>query len=250
MRLEGRVAIVTGAGRGLGKAYSLRLAGEGAKVVVADIIDTADTVEEIKSQDGIAIGLNVDVSSVQDTLRMAEETVAKFGRIDILVNNAAILHGLQHTPFEDIDPQLWDKMMAVNVKGVWLCAKAVAPQMKKQRNGKIINISSIRAFMGRFGLMHYAVTRGAVISMTYTMAAELGEYNICVNTVAPGYVITEASLLLHSMEEYEETARARQNIKHVLYPEDLAGTIAFLASDDADTITGQTIVVDGGIIKH
>jgi NAD(P)-dependent dehydrogenase (short-subunit alcohol dehydrogenase family) len=181
---------------------------------------------------------------------MAEETVAKFRRINILVNNAAILHGLQHTPSEDIAPQLWDKMMAVNVKGIWLCARAVAPQMKKQRKGKIINISSIRAFMGRAGMTHYTVTRGAVISMTYTMAAELGEYNICVNTVAPGYVITEASLLLHSLEEYEKTAQTRQDIKHVLYPEDLAGAIAFLVSDDADAITGQTIVVDGNIIKH
>jgi 3-oxoacyl-[acyl-carrier protein] reductase len=115
MRLEGKVAIVTGAGRGLGKAYCLRLAQEGANVVATDIIDTAGTVQEIESQDGTAIGLNVDVTSAQDTLRMAEETVAKFGRIDVLVNNAGVLYGLQRMPFEDIDPQLWDKVMAVNV---------------------------------------------------------------------------------------------------------------------------------------
>jgi NAD(P)-dependent dehydrogenase (short-subunit alcohol dehydrogenase family) len=250
MRLEGKVAIVTGAGRGLGKAYSLRLAREGAKVVATDIIDTAGTVREIVSQDGTAIGLNVDVTSVEDTLRMAEETVAKFGRIDVLVNNAGVLYGLQRTPFEEIDPQLWDKIMAVNVKGVWLCAKAVAPQMKKQGKGKIINISSIIAFMGRPGMMHYAATKGAVISMTYAMAAELGDYNICVNSVAPGYIQTEASLLMHPMEQAEKTAQTRQEIKRVLYPDDLTGTIAFLASDDADAISGQTIVVDGGIIKH
>lgn len=250
MRLEGKVAIVTGAGRGLGKAYSLRLAQEGAKVVATDIIDTAGTVQEIVSQDGTAIGLNVDVTSVQDTLRMAEETVAKFGRIDVLVNNAGVLYGLQRLPFEDIDPQLWDKVMAVNVKGIWLCARAVVPQMKKQGKGKIINISSNTAFRGSSILMHYVASKGAVISMTYAMAIELGDYNICVNSVAPGFTVSEAVLLLRPLEQAVRTAQATQEIKRPLYPDDLTGTIAFLASDDADMVTGQTIVVDGGAVKH
>jgi NAD(P)-dependent dehydrogenase (short-subunit alcohol dehydrogenase family) len=250
MRLEGKVAIVTGAGRGLGKAYCLRLAQEGAKVVATDIIDTAGTVQEIESQDGTAIGLNVDVTSAQDTLRMAEETVAKFGRIDVLVNNAGALYGLQRMTFEDIDPQLWDKVMAVNVKGVWLCASAVVPQMKKQGKGKIINISSVSAFRGASRLMHYVASKGAVISMTYAMAVELGDYNICVNSVAPGFTITEASFFVRSLEQAVKTAQAKQDLKRPLHPEDLTGTIAFLASDDADMITGQTIIVDGGEVKH
>ncbi len=250
MRLEGKVAIVTGGGRGLGKAYCLRLAREGAKVAVVDVIDTSGTVREIEGHGSTAIGLNVDVSSERDTLRMAEETISRFGRIDILVNNAAILYGLERTPLEDIDPDFWDKVMAVNVKGCWLCARAVVPQMKKQGNGKIINIASVVAFQGRPGLMHYVVSKGAVISITYSMAAELGDYNICVNSVAPGYIQSEASLLLHPMEQAEETAKTRQDIKRILYPDDLTGTIAFLASDDADAITGQTIVVDAGMVKH
>jgi NAD(P)-dependent dehydrogenase (short-subunit alcohol dehydrogenase family) len=226
------------------------LAQAGAKVVATDIIDTAGTVQEVVSQDSTAIGLNVDVTSVQDTLRMAEETVAKFGRIDVLVNNAGVLYGLQRLPFEDIDPQLWDKVMAVNVKGIWLCARAVVPQMKKQRKDKIIDISSTSAFRGASGLIHYAASKGAVISMTYAMAAELGDYNICVNSVSPGFTISEAALLLRPLEQAVRTAQATQEIKRPLYPDDLTGTIAFLASDDADMITGQTIVVDGGAVKH
>lgn len=250
LRLEDKVAIVTGAGRGLGKAYSLRLAREGAKVVAVDIIDTASTVKEIEEQGGTAIGLNVDVTDEQGTLRMAEETIAKFGRIDILVNNAGILYGLESVPFEEIDLERWDKVMAVNVKGSLLCARAVAPQMKKQGKGKIINISSVSALLGAHGVMHYVTSKGAVISMTYAMAIELGDYNICVNSVAPGFTLTEASLSIKTKEELERRAKATQTIKRPGYPEDIVGTIAFLASDDSDMISGQTIVVDGGWVKH
>jgi len=147
------VAIVTGGGRGIGKAFCLRLAQEGAKVVVADIIDTAGTVKEIEAKGGTAIGLHVDVSREEDTKRMAEETIARFGRIDILVNNAAVFYGLKDIPFEEITVEMWDKQMAVQPKGSWLCVKAVVPQMKKQGKGKIINIASDTVFIGRPQMM-------------------------------------------------------------------------------------------------
>ncbi len=250
MRLRDKVAIVTGGGRGIGKAYCLRLAEEGAKVVVTDIIDVSGTVKEIESKGGTAIGMKVDVSSEQDTQRMAGETIAKYGHIDILVNNAAIFYGLEDAPFEQIDVETWDRVMAVNVRGSWLCAKAVVPQMKKQGKGKIINISSSTAWHGRPGIMHYVTSKGAVIAMTHQMAVELGRYNICVNTVAPGSTVSEATLLKRTDEEAGKLAQVRQEIKRAIYPQDITGTIAFLASDDADMITGQTLLVDGGMVKH
>ncbi len=248
--LEDKVAIVTGGGRGLGKGECVRLAEEGVKVVAADIIDTADTVQEIESKGGTAIGLHVDVTSEQDTKRMVEETMARFGRIDILVNNAAILYGLDDVPFEEIDPQRWDRVMAVQPKGSLFCARAVAPYMKKQGKGKIINISSNLALTGRAGTMDYVTCKGAVISMTYALAIELGPYNICVNAVAPGSAVTEANLIKRTAEEQEEMSKKRQLIPRAIYPQDVAGLVAFLASDDADLITAQTIVVDGGWVRH
>ncbi len=250
MRLKDKVAIITGGGRGIGKAYCLRLADEGAKVVVADIIDVSGTVKEIEDKSGTAIGMKVDVSSEQDTQRMAEETIAKFGQINILVNNAAIFYGLEDKPFEEIDVETWDRVMAVNIRGSWLCAKAVVPQMKKQGKGKIINISSSTAWHGRPGIMHYVTSKGAVIAMNHQMAVELGKHNICVNAVAPGSTLSEATLLKRTAEDAEKLAQARQELKRTIYPQDITGTVAFLASDDADMITGQTILVDGGMVKR
>jgi 3-oxoacyl-[acyl-carrier protein] reductase len=248
MRLERRVAIVTGAARGLGKAYALRLAEEGARVLIADVdLKGAEaTAAEIEAKGGSAFALRVDVSSAEDTRRMAEEAIARFGRIDILVNNAALMASpLKMRPFWEIDPQEWDRVMAVNVKGPWLCACAVVPQMKKQGKGKIINISSTRVFEGSPMLCHYNASKAAVIGLTRVLARELGEYGICVNTVAPGLVPTEGILSLVP-ESYAGKGMAKQCFKRVQTPEDLVGTIAFLASDDSDFLTGQTISVDGG----
>lgn len=248
MRLEGRVAIVTGAARGLGKAYALRLAEEGARVVIADINLKGGeaTAAEIEAKGGSAFAIRVDVSSAEDTKRMAEETIARFGRIDILVNNAALMGSpLSMKPFWEIEPQEWDWVMAVNVRGTWLCARAVVPQMIKQGKGKIINISSGRVFEGSPMLCHYNASKAAVIGLTRVLARELGEYGICVNTVAPGLVPTEAILSLVP-ESYAGKGAAKQCFKRVQTPEDLVGTIAFLASDDSDFLTGQTVAVDGG----
>lgn len=251
--LEGKVAIITGAAKGIGRACAVRLAQEGVKVVAVtdrDMEGLAKTKQMIEEQGGEALSLKVDVSKEEDTLRMAEETIAKFGGIDILVNNAAIFYGLEDRSFEDIPVEAWDRLMAVQPKGSWLCARAVAPQMKKRGKGKIINITSDLALLGRPGLMDYVTSKGAVISMTYCMALELGEYNICVNSVAPGSTLSEAQLLKRTVEEAEKLAKARQCIKRILYPEHIAATVAFLASDDADMITAQTIPVDGGMAKH
>lgn len=250
MRLEGKVAIVTGGGRGLGKAFCLKLAEEGAKIVVVDVIDTTGTVKEIEERNGSAIGLKVDVSQEEDTQRMAEETVAKFGRIDVLVNNAAIFYGLERKSFQDISTEEWDRLMAVNVKGQWLCAKAVAPEMKKQGKGKIINVASNVAFTGHVGFLHYLTSKAAILGLTRGLAGELGEHGICVNSLCPGMAMTEARRLYTTDELALERARKEQLIKRPQQPEDLVGIVAFLASDESDLMTGQTVVVDGGWILH
>jgi len=257
--LTGKVAIVTGAGKGLGQAAAVRLAQEGAKVVTVtrrDMEGLARTKQMIEEQGGEVLTLQVDVSKEDDTLRMAEETIAKFGRIDILVNNAAIFYEIGNMPFEEIAVDDWDRQMSVQPKGSWLCAKAVVPHMKKQGKGKIINVASNVAFIGRPQMMHYVTSKGAIISMTYIMAEELGPHNICVNTLAPGFFLSESGVKHRggpreeAISKTAELAKTRQCIKRPIFPEDLVGTVAFLASDDADMITGQTIAVDGGQIKH
>jgi len=249
MRLEGKVAIVTGGGRGLGQLYCLRLAEEGAKVVAADIIEVTDTIKQIEDKGGTAMGLKVDVSSEEDTLRMAKETVKRFGRIDVLINNAAIYYGVGLRPFYEIGVEEWDREMEVNVKGHWLCAKAVFPQMKKQGKGKIINISSSTIYSGTPGFLHYVTSKAAIIGLTRGMATEVGDYGIRVNAVAPGFTMTEASKILMP-EERVLRAVQKRCLKRPEEPEDLAGAIIFLASDESDFITGQTLVVDGGSSFH
>jgi len=250
IRLKDKVAIVTGAARGLGRAYSLKLAEEGAKVVAVDIEfeGAAQTAREIEAQGGSAIALRVDISDEEDTLRMAEETVKRFGRIDILVNNAAIYYGITRKPFYEIDPDEWDRVMTVNVKGPWLCTRAVFPQMKKQGKGSIINISSEVFFTGSRDFVHYIASKGGVIGLTRALAVELGPHGIRVNSVAPGFTDTEASrLLLPQIEKYDTSRTPLQRLER---PEDLVGAVVFLASDESDFITGQTLLVDGGRAMH
>ncbi|MBI4790554.1 MAG: 3-oxoacyl-ACP reductase FabG [Chloroflexi bacterium] len=246
-RLTDHVAIVTGAAQGLGRAFCVKLAGEGAHVVVADInLDGATATAREMGNDALAI--QVDVSKEADTLKMAEATLARWGRIDILVNNAAIYQGLTRRPFEDIPPDEWDRVMAVNLKGPWLCARAVVPAMKKQRRGKIVNISSATFFSGSPRWAHYVASKGGVIGLTRVMAKEVGEYGICVNAIAPGFTLTDASReLIANAETY---AVDRGAIRRAEQPEDLVGTLAFLASSESDFITGQTLVVDGGRQLH
>lgn len=247
MRLEGKVAIVTGAARHIGALYAKRLAAEGARVVIADVLDDERVVREIASAGGEAMALKIDVSKEEDTLRMAEKTVDKFGRIDILVNNAAIFLGIKRRPFYEISAEEWDRVSAVNIKGPFLCAKAVFPQMKKQLSGKIINISSTTALQGTPLFLHYVASKAAVIGITRALARELGEYGICVNAIAPGLIHHEG---MNAPKEFTEFQLKARSIQRLEAPEDLIGATIYLASPDSDFVTGQTIVVDGGSVLH
>jgi len=247
VRLGGRVAIVTGGARHIGAAYCRRLAEEGASVVIADILDGAAVSAEIKAKGGKAMALNIDVSKEEDTNRMAAEAVQAFGRIDILVNNAAIFINIQRHPFYEISADEWDRVSAVNIKGPFLCAKAVFPQMKEQKSGKIINISSSTAYWGTPNFLHYVASKAALIGMTRSLAREVGDYGICVNAIAPGLVEHEGQNAPKELTELQLKARS---IKRLQTPDDLMGTLVFLASSDSDFMTGQAIVVDGGSIFH
>lgn len=249
MRLEGKAVIVTGGAQGLGRLYSEALAQEGARIMLADMRDATDIAREITQKGGTALAIKTDITSTDAVSRMVKETVDKYGRIDALINNAAIYYGLSPKPFTEIDPDEWDKVMQVNIKGTWLCSKAVISQMRKQHKGKIINISSGTVFSGTQGLLHYLASKAAVIGMTRGMACELGGDNICVNAVAPGMTWTESSKGMLS-EEMAQRSVQKRCLKRHEQPEDLVGVIKFLVSDDSDFITGQTIVVDGGSSLH
>ncbi len=249
-RLEDKVAIVTGGASGLGKTFCLALAEQGAKLVVADIKDeeAQKTAREIQAKGGSALSLKVDVTSEEATLGMAQGTLKQFGRIDILVNNAAMVYGITRKPFTEIPPAEWDKLMAVNLKGVFLCCRAVFPQMKKQGKGKIINLTSETAFTGSNNLIHYVTSKGGIISFTRALAGEVGQYGICVNAIGPGFTDSESSRsLTDDITRYDVSLTPLGRLEQ---PEDLVGALVFLASDESDFITGQTLVVDGGRYMH
>lgn len=250
--LDGKVAVVTGAGQGLGKAFALSLAEHGAKVVVADInLSTANDVAKIirEEKNATGIALQVDVTNEKDTVRMAEQAAEKFGNIDILVNNAAIYYGIQRKPFFEITEQEWDRMLDVNLKGTWLCCKAVFPYMKKQGRGKIVNMASGVVFSGTPNFLHYVSSKGAVLAFTRALAKEVGKYGINVNSISPGLTMTTASELQSTPEHLAAVVKSRA-IPRLENAEDLVGAMLFLASDQSDFVTGQSLVVDGGAIFH
>lgn len=249
MLLKEKVAIITGSGQGLGKAFAKRFAEEGAKVVVADInFETAKTVSrEIEKSRGIAIPIETDVANEESVHKMAKEAIDNFRNIDILVNTAAIYYNLRLAPPEELKVEEWERVLRVNLIGSWLACKAVFPYMKKQGKGKIINISSDVAFAGVPGFLHYVSSKGGVIAMTRALAMEWGKYNINVNSVAPGYTMTDASLKkVKEVPESKEFVLTRQCFKRLGQPGDIIGTVVFLASEESDWITGQNICVNGG----
>jgi len=254
MRLKDRVAVVTGAARGLGRSFAMRLAQEGAKVMAMNIAmrpkdreDLDETVKQIKALGGEAVSFQGDVTDEGATRAMAEATVKAFGKVDILINNAAIYDGLKRRPFYEIDPDEWDLVMKVNVKGAFLCTRAVFPFMRDQGYGKIINIASEVFFTGSHGFAHYVASKGGIIGLTRALAIELGPHRICINCVAPGFTDTEASRGIADVIKYDTS---KTPLGRVVKPEDLTGAALFLASPESDFITGQTVLVDGGRVMH
>jgi 3-oxoacyl-[acyl-carrier protein] reductase len=252
MRLKEKVAIVTGGGVGIGKAYADGLAKEGAKVVVADIqeAEAKKVAADIRQTGGDALAVHVDVTNPEMTQAMADFTLKQYGRIDVLVNNAGLYSALKKKHFTEIDPDEWDRVMAVNVKGLFLCVKAVYPTMKQQRKGKIINISSGTILGGTPLFLHYVSSKAGVIGFTRALAREVGADNICVNAVMPGLTISGSNQEGVMTPEQLADRRKRRCFQRDQYPADLVGTVIFLASDDSDFMTGQSISVDGGMNMH
>ena len=245
-RLDGRVAIITGAGRGIGVAYATALAAEGAKIVATDILDTENTVNIIKQAGGEAIGLQCDVTDPDAVHSMVADSIEAFSKVDIMVTNAAIFADLQQKPFMEIDEAEWDRVMQVNTRGVFTCVKAIVPEMRKNGYGKIVNIASGTVFKGTPMLLHYVSSKGAMVAFTRALAREVGDDGICVNALAPGLTMSEKVINEDQWIAVKDGNTASRAIKREQVPEDLIGTLVFFASSDSDFITGQTLVIDGG----
>ena len=248
-RLDDRVIIVTGGALGIGKAYCEGLAAEGAKVVVADINTPAadELVRSLGEQGHDALSLNVDVSDVQQADNMAKATADRFGRIDALINNAAVFQrpAMTRGPFDQVSVEEWDRLMAVNLRGTFLCARAVVPYMKQQGGGSIINISSGTVHFGAPMVAHYVASKAGVIGFTRALSKELGEFHINVNAVAPGLTISVDDPGEDRLESDRQRQQAR-SIKRTQLPQDLVGAVIFLCTPESAFITGQTLAVDGG----
>jgi len=247
-QLEGKVAIVTGAARGLGRAYAEAMAQEGAAILACDINSCDDTVAAIVAAGGRAAATVTDISSMASCTAMAEQAVQAFGKIDVLVNNAALYAGLKGARFENLDESQWDAVMNINVKGLWQSCKAVVGPMREAGGGSIINIASLAAVYGLPYGLDYVASKAAVIGMTRGMARELGQDLIRVNAVAPSAVMTEGTedFFGEKLEKAKKVIAAGQLIQRNLETADLTGTIVYLASDNSAFVTGQTHMVDGG----
>lgn len=250
MRLSGKTAIVTGAAQGLGREFCLGLAREGASVVAVtrkDMDNLEQTVKMVRSLGAQAEMIRADVSSEADAQNMVRQTIDRFGRVDVLINNAAIYGGIKRKPFYEIDLAEFDLVMNVNVKGAFLSARAVFPFMKEQGYGKIVNLASEVFFTGSNGFAHYVASKGGIIGLTRALAIELGPHQICINCIAPGFTDTEASRGIADVSKYDVS---KTPLKRLERPEDLVGAALFLASPDSDFITGQTLLIDGGRAMH
>jgi 3-oxoacyl-[acyl-carrier protein] reductase len=245
--LKDKVVIVTGGAHGIGKAYCNGFANAGAHVVIADIDKLG--AEAVANEIGTpALALHVDVSNEAATIKMAAQAFDRFGRIDILINNAAIFSvvPMNRGRIETIDPDEWDKLMAVNLRGLFFCCRAVLPAMRKQQSGKIINIASGTVFAGAPGRIHYVTSKAATIGFTRTLAREVGGDNINVNCLAPGNTLSEENPT-EQMIKFRESSVGLRSLKRIQMPQDVVGAMLFLASPLSDFMTGQTVNVDGGI---
>jgi 3-oxoacyl-[acyl-carrier protein] reductase len=247
--LKDKVAIITGSSRGFGKVFALRFVEEGAKLLLTttSLERAKGTVEEVKARGGEVAIMEADISHEDAGKKIAEKVMQQYGRVDILVNNAALWFGVNAKPWDVWTVKEWDQMFTVNVRGNWLVCKAIAPLMIKQKRGKIINIASdVFKSPDSQWFLPYALTKSAIYTMTHSLAAALGPHGINVNAVAPGYTATEASIGQEGSEKLFESVVAAQLIKRREEPEDVAGAVVFLASAESDLITGQTIMINGG----
>jgi NAD(P)-dependent dehydrogenase (short-subunit alcohol dehydrogenase family) len=245
--LDGKVAIVTGAAQGIGRALADGLAGEGARIVVADLHGAAEAASAYPG----GVGLTVDVSSEDDVRRMADETVAACGGVDILVNNAGLYASLEMRPFDQIPLDEWRRVMDVNVASMFLTSRAVVPLMRERGGGKIVNISSGTPFRGVPFLLHYVTSKGAIVAFTRALAKELGTDRILVNCVAPGFTMS-AGVVAHPevVEKLRDVSVSARTIQRDQVPDDVVGAVVYLCGPGSDFVTGQTIVIDGGQYFH
>jgi NAD(P)-dependent dehydrogenase (short-subunit alcohol dehydrogenase family) len=252
-RLTGKTAIVTGGARGIGKHYAQALAAEGAQVMIADIADGSALAQEICGRHGAdaADSAVCDVSDEAAVKALVAHTLERFGHIDVLVNNAALYATLTPREFTAWDTELWDRVMAINVRGPYLMVRHVAPHMMAQRSGKIINIASGAAYKGVPRMLPYVTSKGAMLAFTRALSRELGDYGIAVNSLSPGYILSDTGLenSAHVADERVPVRNSRA-FKRDAYPQDLLGTLVYLASSDSDFVTGQSIVVDGGSVNN
>jgi NAD(P)-dependent dehydrogenase (short-subunit alcohol dehydrogenase family) len=252
MKVEGKVIVITGAARGIGQEYARYFGSLGARVVIADINDCAQTLELVRAEKAAAVCAKLDVASAASAMEMARTALDAFGRIDALINNAALYGGLKGGRFDAITEVDWDAAMAVNVKGIWNCCKAVVPALRQAGGGSVVNIASLAATYGMPYGLHYTTSKAAVIGLTRGLARELGRDNIRVNAVAPSAVLTEGTreFFAQKTDTALDAIRMGQAIARNLTPSDLLGAVHWLVSDSSQLVTGQTIAVDGGTVMH
>lgn len=250
-RLQDKIVVITGGARGIGAAFAKAAAAEGAIVAIADLLDGASVSTGIETAGGRSSYARVDVANEQSVNAFVADLVARYGRIDGLVNNAALFANLKPKPFFEIDQEEFDKVMAVNVRGPFLLAKAVAPIMIAQKAGKIVNIASGTVFKGYAGITHYVTSKGAIVALTRCLARELGPYSINVNAIAPGLTMSDGVLANPDMVGAPAQATlGSRAFKREQTPDDLTGSLIYLLSSDSDFVTGHTVVCDGGSVMR
>lgn len=244
--LTGKTALITGAAQGIGAEIAKGMAQTGASVVIADILDATPVAKQIQATGGRALACRTDITDDASLAQMIGAAAEIFGDIDILINNAALFGALRSRPLEKIDNEEWDRVMAVNVRGLWQCCKAVLPGMERRGGGSIINISTNRIFRGFPNLMHYDASKGAVLAMTKSMAVELGDRNIRVNAVCPGLTMSENVKAKEGIEDRNAFIVKTRALQRTQLPEDLVGAVLFFADERSGFISGQSLIVDGG----